>query len=578
MNIIRNLEKEFNNVFKKLGYGKEDINITFSDRPELCDFQCNSAFVLAKKEKKAPFLIANAISEEFKNNKNFIVSVVAPGFINITLKEKYLSDIFKDLFNDERIGIEKIKSKKVIIDYGGPNVAKPLHVGHLRSAVIGETLKRLAVFMGDEVIGDIHLGDWGLQMGLTISNIIEKYNCEYYFYGKGEKPQITMEDLNKLYPEAAARAKTDENFKKKAQEITVKLQNKEKAYYKIWKDIRAISIKAIKENYKKLNVTGFDLWYGESDAEPYIQKTFDILNKKNLIEKSDGAEIINVVKETDTAPMPPVIVRSSADAVLYATTDIATILSRVEEFNPNEIWYVTDNRQSMHFEQVFRACRLAGIVDDNTKLLHLPFGTINGIDGKPFKTRDGGTMRLSELIDLITNTSEDKLKESQKALKLSEKSRRELALKIGVSAIKFGDMINYRAKDYVFDIPKFCSFEGKTGPYMLYSIVRIDSILKKAGEFKPKFDINSNIEKEILLNILKFSEDFYSSYEEKAPNIITQSAFNLASSFSTLYNQTKILSEEDLNKKHSLLTLLTLVKNALSIFAHILGIDIPSKM
>lgn len=577
MNIFKELEKEFGKIFKELGYPSEDINITFSDRPELCDFQCNSAFSLAKKEKKAPLMIANTIAEKFKDD-NFVISVANPGFINITLKEKILSKVLKILFEDERVGIEKIKSKKIILDYGGPNVAKPLHVGHLRSAIIGEALKNLAIFMGDEVIGDIHLGDWGLQMGLTIANIIEKYNCDYYFNGVGEKPKITMEDLNILYPEASARAKVDEEFNKRAHEITVKLQAKEKFYYNIWKDIRAVSVKAIKENYKLLNVVGFDLWDGESNAEPYIQKTFDILNKKKLIEKSNGAEIIKVEKETDTAPMPPVIVRSSSDSVLYATTDIATILSRVENYNPDEIWYLTDARQGLHFEQVFRACRLAGIVGNNVNLIHLPFGTINGTDGKPFKTREGGTMRLSDFINLITDASEQKLKESQKVLDINEKTKKELALDIGISAIKFGDMINYRAKDYILDLPKFCSFEGKTGPYMLYSIVRINSILEKAGEFSPKFEINSQIEKEIVINLLKFANDVKSSYKEKAPNILVQSAFNLASSFSSLYNQTKILTEKDLNKKNSLLTLLTVVKNALLIFSNILGIKIPKKM
>ena len=577
MNILKELEKEFKKVFEELGYPNEDINITFSNRPELCDFQCNSAFSLAKKEKKSPLMIANTITEKFKND-NFVISVANPGFINIILKEKILSKVLKNLFEDERVGIEKNKSKKVILDYGGPNVAKPLHVGHLRSAIIGETLKNLAIFMGDEVIGDIHLGDWGLQMGLTIANIIEKYNCEYYLNGTGKKPKITMEDLNILYPEASARAKVDEEFNKKAHEITVKLQAKEKFYYNIWEDIRAVSVNAIKENYKMLNVTGFDLWDGESNAEPYIQKIFEILNKKKLVEKSNGAEIIRVEKETDNAPMPPVIIRSSSDSVLYATTDIATILSRVENYKPDEIWYLTDARQSLHFEQVFRVCRLVGIADNKLNLVHLPFGTINGTDGKPFKTREGGTMRLSDFINLITDASEQKLKESQKVIDIDEKSRKDLALNIGVSAIKFGDMINYRAKDYILDLPKFCSFEGKTGPYMLYSIVRINSILEKAGDFLPKFEINSPIEKEIIINLLKFANDVKNAYKEKSPNILAQSAFNLASSFSTLYNQSKIITEKDLNKKYSLLTLLTVIKNALLIFSNILGIKIPKKM
>jgi arginyl-tRNA synthetase len=576
MNIIEKINKNLKKIFKELGFDEEYAVVTFSDRPELCDFQCNAAFALAKKERQAPMLIANKIAEKI-DSRDFDVSVVAPGFVNITLNEKQLSRIMRELFDDERVGIEKKKKSKIILDYGGPNVAKPLHVGHLRSAIIGETLKRLAVFMGDEVIGDVHIGDWGLQMGLTIASILEKYDCQYYFFGQGKKLQLTMDELNTLYPQAVARAKIDEDFKRKAQEYTVRLQNKEKGYYDIWKEIRRISIDAIKEDYKKLNVS-FDLWCGESDAAPYIEKTFDILNSKKLIEKSEGAEIVRVEMESDASPMPPVIVRSSAGAELYATTDIATIVSRVEKFDPEEMWYLTDSRQSTHFEQVFRVCRFAGIVKKSVRLVHLPFGTMNGPDGKPFKTRAGGTMRLSDFINLTAEACEKKLRESEKVSGLSEKKLKELALKIGISAIKFGDMINYLTKDYIFDVPKFCAFEGKTGPYMLYSIVRINSILKKAGNFTPTFKVGSQLEKDIIINLLKFASDVKTSYFGKAPSIMIQSAYNLAASFSVLYNQTKILSENDFNRRNSLLTLLAIVKKALVLFSHFLAVDIPEKM
>lgn len=579
MNIFKSLNKEFEKVFEELGFAKEDLSITFSARPELCDFQCNSAFPLSKKEKKAPFIIANEIVEKLNQTKSdYEFSVANPGFVNIKLKDKTFEKTLKNLFSDERVGIEKIKSKKIVFDYSAPNAAKPLHVGHLRSTIIGETLKRLAVFMGDDVVGDIHLGDWGYPLGLTIASILEKYDCNYYFGKKGVKPKIETEELNKIYPEAAARAKVDESFKEKAHEVTARLQKKEKGYYDIWKDIREISVNSIKEIFKLLNIEGIDYWYGESDADPFIPETFKILNDKKLIEISEGAEIVRVEKESDNAPMPPVIVRSSAGTDLYATTDIATVLSRVKEFNPDEIWYLTDFRQSLHFEQIFRVCRLAEIVRRDVKLSHFSFGTINGTDGKPFKTREGGTMKLIDFIKLVTEASEEKLKESQKALDLTEKERKELALKIGVSAIKFGDMINYREKDYIFDVPKFCSFEGKTGPYLLYSIVRINSILNKAGDFTPYFEINSPIEKEIIINLIKFANDVQLSYNEKAPNIMAQSAFNLASSFSSLYNQAKILTEENVDKKNSLLTLLTVVKKALTIFVNIMAISVPEKM
>lgn len=581
MDVINLLKNEIENVFEKLKFDKNDLSLNFSNRPELCDFQSNSAFAIAKKERKAPLIIANLIVEELKKEefeKSFDVWAASPGFINISLKNNILSQVFKNLFTDERVGIEKLKSKKVVFDYSAPNIAKPLHVGHLRSTIIGESIKRLAVFMGDEVVGDIHLGDWGYPLGLTIANLLEKYDCSYYFDGSGDKLNITLDDLNSLYPEASARSKTDDAFKKQAHLVTSKLQKKEKGYYDIWKEIRDISIEGIKEIFRILNIEGIDYWYGESDADPFIPKIIKILKAKNLIEKSDGAEIVRVKKESDNAPMPPVLVRSSADTDLYATTDIATVLSRMEEFNPDEIWYLTDFRQSLHFEQIFRVCRMSGIAPDNVVLSHFSFGTVNGPDGKPFKTRSGGTMHLSELIKLVVDASLEKLDESKKIENLTQKEKDKLAETIAVSAIKFGDMINYREKDYVFDIPKFCSFEGKTGPYMLYTIVRINSILEKANDFKPTFEVGSLEEKEVIINLIKFASDVKQSYIEKAPNILAQSAYNLAASFNVLYNKTKILTETSILKRNSLLTLLLVVKKALSIFTQIFAIDVPNKM
>lgn len=571
MQVIEEIKQKLQETFEKLGYPTELVSLSFSDRPELCDFQSNSAFALAKVLKNAPIKIAENIAQELKSD-NFKVEVCAPGFINISLNEGYLTKILNDFATSEKLLTKTHKQPKtIIIDYGGPNVAKPLHVGHLRSAILGETVKRIAKFMGDNVISDVHLGDWGLQMGLTIAGLEEKFDLSYYFKNEGKKPDITMEDLNRIYPAASARSKTDEEFKKYAQNITTKLQNKDKIYYSIWQDIRKISVEAIKNEYSKLNVS-FDLFNGESDSQDYVPKVFEILNKQNLIEKSEGAEIVNVAREDDNAPMPPVIVRSSAGAGLYATTDIATILERVEKYNPDEIWYTTDNRQCMHFNQVFRVCKLAHIGNDNLKLVHFPFGTVNGIDGKPFKTRDGGTMHLCQLIELVTEASDKKLVEN------TGKSDRQLAQMIGVSALKFGDMINFRTKDYVLDIEKFCSFDGKTGPYILYSLVRINSILQKAGKFERKYAVKDEISKNILLSLIKLSVEIENGYEDKSASGICQSAYNLASNFSTLYSNEKILSQKDIGRKNELLSLLEVVQKALTTICNLLALDIPEKM
>ena len=571
MQVIENIKQKLQDVFEKLGYPVEYLTLSFSDRPELCDFQSNSAFALAKVLRNAPIKIAESIANELKDD-NLKVDVCNPGFINISLTENFLTNVLKEYAGSEKLLVKTHENPKtIVIDYGGPNVAKPLHVGHLRSAILGETVKRIAKFMGDKVISDVHLGDWGLQMGLTIAGLEEEFDLNYYFNNQGEKPNITMEDLNRIYPAASARSKTDEEFKKYAQNITAKLQNKDKIYYAIWKDIRSISVDAIKIEYKKLNVS-FDLFNGESDSQDYVPKVFEILNEKHLIEKSEGAEIVNVAREDDNAPIPPVIVRSSAGAGLYATTDIATIVERVEKYDPDEIWYTTDNRQCMHFNQVFRVCKLAGIGGEKLKLVHFPFGTINGKDGKPFKTRSGGTMHLSELIQLVTDASDKKLVEN------TGKSDKKLAEMIGVSALKFGDMINFRTKDYVLDIDKFCSFDGKTGPYLLYSLVRINSILQKAGDFEQKYAVNDEISKNILLCLIKLSVEIENGYEDKSASGICQAAYNLASSFSTLYSNEKILSQSDVERKNELLTLLMVIQKALTIVCGLLALDIPEKM
>lgn len=571
--LVESIEKKINEAIEKLG-ASEKSSVVFSDRPELSDFQSNVAFSLAKTLHKSPFQIATDLATQLKD-ENYSVFPAMPGFLNFKLCDKAFSKILKDLHASERLGIEfEPSKKKIVVDYGGPNIAKPLHVGHLRSAVIGQTLKNLAKFMGNDVVGDVYLGDWGLQMGLVIAGVMEKFDCKFFFTGEGEKPNLNESNLEKIYPESALRAKTDEEFKKRAQEITVKLQRKEKGYYDIWKEIREISVEAIKKVYEELNVS-FEKWHGESNSDEFVPEVFEILNSKNLIEKSNGAEIVNVEKESDVAPMPPVIIRSSAGAELYATTELATIVLREKELKPDEIWYLADNRQAMHFSQVFRVCAISGI-GKNTKLFYIPFGTVNGQDGKPFKTRDGGTLYLSTLIELIESAVEKKIRESNKMI--DEKEIKLLSKQIGICALKFGDLINFPAKDYAFDVEKFASFEGKTGPYMQYCLVRINSILEKAGKFEPCFEIEGQEEKDVVVSLLKFSRDVKLAYLQFAPNIFVQSAFNLASAFSALYNKTKILTEENKTRKATLLTLLETTKRALEIFSMLIGVEIPSKM
>lgn len=573
MDIKKYLTDKIKKVFDKFGYPQDKAVVSFSNMPELCDFQCNGCFALSKIGKCNPMDIANKIKDELKDlEEQFKIEIANPGFLNFTATNAFLSQLSNDLLQNNDLGVEKhAEPKKVIMDYGGANVAKQLHIGHLRSPIIGEGLKRLFVLLGDQVISDTHLGDWGLQMGLTIANIMEKFNCDYYFKGRGEKPQITVEMLNQLYPEATARSKVDDEFKKLAQEITVKLQNKTKGYYDIWQEIRKISVDDIKVEYDKLN-TNFDLWMGESDAQDYIEDVYKILNKKKLIKLSEGAEIVEVATDEDKKPMPPVIVKSSTGAGLYATTDIATIIQRQKDYKPDMILYITDNRQNMHFEQVFRCCRLADIINPQQQLEHIGFGTINGKDGKPFKTREGGTVKLNEIIKMVTDKAEEKLKAN--GVDYDNK----LALQIGIAAIKFGDLSNVVTKDYVFDIDKFLSFEGKTGPYLQYTAVRIKSLLNKAKEEVGRIQISTAEQRQIIIDMLKLFDSYETCYKELSLNSLCNAVYCLASSFSTFYNNYKILTEKDDKQRKSYLALSKLVLLAMQQALDVLAIDVPEKM
>ena len=467
-------------AFVKCGYPDASGVVTASDRLDLCQFQCNGAFAAAKLYKKAPAMIAGEVADVLKDEKIFSkAEAVKPGFLNLTLNDDYMISVASDIDKDSFCGIPQTeKPQTVVIDYGGPNVAKPLHIGHLRSAIIGEALKRLARACGCTVHSDVHLGDWGLQIGLVIAELSERYpdwKCFSPDFREGEEvPQLSAELLCEVYPFASKKSKEDDNFKAKAHTATFELQNGRAGYIALWKEILRVSVADLKSNYEKLGVD-FDYWYGESDADKYIPELMRILDEKHLSHESDGALVVDVAKEDDKAPMPPVIVRKSDNSSIYATTDLATIIQRNKDFSPDKIWYVVDNRQELHFTQVFRCARLAQLVPDSTELEFLGFGTMNGSDGKPYKTRDGGVMRLSDLIGTVTDASLERLKESSL---VSVENKEDYARKIGMAAIKFGDLINHRSKDYIFDLDKFMSSEGKTGVYLLYTVSRINSIMK----------------------------------------------------------------------------------------------------
>ena len=562
MNIISDINKSLEKVFKAKGYDESLAFCTYSDKPELSDFQCNAAFSIAKAQRKNPLEIAEELANLLnKENDGFEYSFVKPAFINISLKNEMLLKYLEKIDKDERLGIEKEKFKKIIIDYGGPNIAKPLHVGHLRSAVIGESIKRIAKFMGHEVIGDIYLGDWGFPMGLVIASLIEQ----------GKTKSVTNDELNKIYPAASKRSKEDEEFKNKALEITKLLQAKKQPYYDIWKMIKKVSCSEMLKLYTRLNVE-FDLWKGESDADAYLPKMEQVLKKKGILEESQGALIVEVKEEADKEPMPPVRIKNSAGAYLYESTDLATILRRKEEYNSDEFWYVADYRQNLHFVQVFRAAKRAGFVDDVSQLSHTGFGTMNGADGKPFKTRSGDVARLEELVEMVTESVKNKMKESGRQVTSD-------AEKIGIAAIKFGDLINLPQKDYVFDPEKFCSFEGKTGPYVLYTIVRIKSILNKL-EAQPKFS-NINLEGSLrssVMGIFKFADDFKEAYKLKAPSFIAASIYSLAASTNVFYNNTHILKEKDEALKLMYAKVLEVAKRVLELGCEMLGIEVPERM
>lgn len=569
-------------AFDKCGYDSKLGTVTASDRLDLCQFQCNGAFAGAKLYKKAPFMIADDVAKVLQSEGIFSkVDVVKPGFLNLTLSDDYMLKLTKEIEADKFCGVPQAeKPQTIIIDYGGPNVAKPLHIGHLRSAIIGESLKRLARACGNTVYGDVHLGDWGLQIGLVIAELNERYPDRKCFSEDFNADTDTVEPLSaellcEVYPFASKKSKENEDFKAKAHTATFELQNGRAGYIALWKEILRVSIADLKDNYSKLDVD-FDYWYGESDADKYIPELMKILEDKKLSYESNGALVVDVELESDKAPMPPVIVRKSDNSSIYATTDLATIIQREKDFHPNKIWYVVDKRQELHFTQVFRCARRAELVPAETELEFLGFGTMNGSDGKPYKTRDGGVMRLSDLIETVTNASLQRLENSSF---VSEDDRESYARKLGMAAVKFGDLINHRSKDYIFDLDKFLSSEGKTGIYLLYTVSRINSIMKKAGDAKAEFTgIYTDEERELMLKLIMTGDVFNYAMDEKAPNYICENAYQLAVSFSRFYHENHIMDEKDEAKKSSWLALAKLVRTVITKHLDILGIETVENM
>lgn len=591
MDIKEDIRREIEKVLIEMDLSADKLSISFSNLPQLCDFQTNFALITAKNFNMKPLELANAIVNKL-NVKGMEFSVAIPGFINIKVNNEILSNYANEVIVDERFGVGKVTNpRKILIDYGGANVAKELHVGHLRSPIIGEALKRLHRFLGDNVVADTHLGDWGLQMGLTILQLKNDGFLDNFFEKNAKISEIslknvTLDTLNEEYPKASKRKEVDEDFKKLADTYTLYIQQKKEPYFTIYKQIKALSVEEIKKNYEMLNAY-FDYWYGESDADAYIQETLDIFEKKGLLQESDGALVVDIAEEGEHIPipkksedevqryknpMPPAILKKYNGGVLYVTTEIATILMRNKMDNFDEMIYLTDNRQGNHFVQAFRCAKKAGISPENQVLKHIAFGTMNGKDGKPFKTRSGETVKLKDVINLLIDKASEKLKAN------GIENDRELSRKIGVGAMKFGDLSNIISKDYVFDIDKFLSFDGKTGPYIQYTIARINSILEKKDVEDGVIHISTNEEREIILALLKLNSSYFVSYEDYSLNLICSSTFDLAKAFSTLYNNTKILSEKDIEKKKSLLAICKLVKRSLSNALNVLGIDVVEKM
>ena len=588
------ITEEVTKAFVECGYNAKYAKVTLSNRPDLCEYQCNGAMAASKEYKKAPFMIADDVVAKLVTNPMFsMAESVKPGFLNLKIDEAYLAEYVENMCKDEgRFGCDKAENPKtIIVDYGGPNVAKPLHVGHLRSAIIGESIKRIGKYMGHNMIGDVHLGDWGLQMCLIITELkLRKPELVYFDEAyTGEYPveaPFTIAELEEIYPTASGKSKEDEAYKEAALAATNELQQGRRGYSALLAHILNVSVTDLKKNYENLNVS-FELWKGESDAQPYIPDMVQKMKDGGFAYESEGALVVDVKEETDTKEIPPCIILKSDGASLYSTTDLATIVWRVEDYNPDGMIYLTDKRQELHFIQVFRCARKTGMVKDDMTLKHIGFGTMNGKDGKPFKTRDGGVMRLEYLVDEINEEMLKKIMENQKTkenLDISEEEAKATSKVVALAAIKYGDLSNQASKDYIFDIDRFTSFEGNTGPYILYTIVRIKSILNKyhgLGKDETGAVIepaHSKSEKDLMMELSKFNAMMENAFEETAPHKICAYIYDLANAFNSFYHGTKIMAEENEATQKSYIRLLGLTKSVLETCIDILGFSAPDRM
>lgn len=594
--LIDIITDEVTKAFVAAGYDAKYGKVTLSNRPDLCEYQCNGAMAAAKEYKCAPFMISDKIAEALSGNRMFAMAEsVKPGFLNIRISNEYLAEYLNSMQEDEgRYGCEKAaEPKTIMIDYGGPNVAKPLHVGHLRSAIIGESVKRIGKFMGHHMIGDVHLGDWGLQMGLIITELkLRRPELVYFDENfEGEYPKeapFTIAELEEIYPTASGRSKEDAAYKEAAMQATYELQHGRRGYQALLKHILDVSVSDLKKNYENLNVS-FELWKGESDAQPYIPDMVQKMKDDGYAYISDGALVVDVKEETDTKEIPPCMILKSDGASLYNTTDLATMVWRMKDYHPDELIYVVDKRQELYFTQVFRCARKTGIVKPETRLKFLGFGTMNGKDGKPFKTREGGVMRLEYLVSAINEEMLKKITENQKSkedLDIDQEEAVRTAKTVALSAIKYGDLSNQASKDYIFDIDRFTSFEGNTGPYILYTIVRIKSILSKYEAMGKDVSACSSVikaadsenEKNLMLVLSRFNAVMENAFEETAPHKICAYIYELANAFNGFYHGTKILSEENEEIQKSYIAVLCLTKSILETCIDVLGFSAPDRM
>lgn len=586
--LLEALTEEMGKAFAAAGYDAAMGKVGVSARPDLAEYQCNGAMAGAKQYHKAPFMIAEDVAAKLQDSAIFEdVAVVKPGFINLNVKESYLQAYLQEMTESVKFGMPLPEQPKtVVLDYGGPNVAKPLHVGHLRSAVIGEAIKRMVRYHGDTAIGDIHLGDWGLQMGLVITELKHRqpelvYFDESYEGDYPEEAPFTVGDLEEIYPFASGKSKEDESYHAEALENTHKLQEGNRGYRALWKHIMSVSVADMKRNYANLNVT-FDLWNGESTVNDLIAPMVAKMKEDGKAYESEGALVVDVAEETDAKEVPPCMILKSDGAALYTTTDLATIQDRRDEYHPDEIIYITDKRQALHFVQVFRAARKCGLCDEKTELRHIGFGTVNGKDGKPFKTRDGGVMRLETLISDINEEMQKKIESNPE---ITGEEAKDTARKVALAAIKYGDLSNQASKDYIFDTEKFTSFEGDTGPYILYTIVRIKSILAKyqaaGGRDLAELAIakpQSKAEKSLMQDIAGFGAMMEGAYEDCAPHRICAYIYQLSNDFNSFYHGTRILAEEDAAKKEGWIALLKLTRDILETCIDVLGFSAPERM